>query len=216
MHPHGSGPAHPGQSPRPIAWGYRGAVQLPRPPSPAHEWSWDWEQVDWLSPGAKVCNRMEGCQCGGRGRGRNWRLRCGIWWPRYRPGVGYGRRRWDAREDCVSPFHWFRMSGYPRAVRAPQGPGWELCPVLGRGRGWEGGRVDMRDREGVTPGAHREGGREVVEGFEGERRLGLWEEGAISSKKKGENSRGGFHTYRMSKLLHFNTKPSRYPFWRLS
>ena len=63
----------------------------------------------------------------------------------------------------------------------------------------------MRDREGVTPGAHREGGREVVEGFEGERRLGLWEEGAISSKKTGENSRGGFHTYRMSKLLHFNT-----------
>ena len=136
MHPQGSGPAHPGQSPRPIPWGYRGAVQLPRPPSPAHEWSW--EQVDWLSPGAKVCNRMEGCQCGGRGRGRNWRLRCGIWWPGYRPGVGFGRPCVGCRRTAFTVLFVDVHScvGHPRAVRSPHGPGWELCPVLGRGRGW--------------------------------------------------------------------------------
>ena len=54
-------------------------------------------------------------------------------------------------EDCVSE------SG------PSQGSGWELCPVLRRGRGWEGGRVDIRDREGANPGAHREGGRELVD-----------------------------------------------------
>jgi len=88
-------------------------------------------------------------------------------------GAGDGMRA----RTAYPLFHWFGM-GLPTGgpVRAPQGPGWELCPVLGRGRGKEGGRVDMRDREGVTVGAHREGGREVVEGFEGERRLGLWEE----------------------------------------
>ena len=42
MHPQGSGPAHPGQSPRPITRAHRGAVQLAPSPGLGRM-----ELVDW-------------------------------------------------------------------------------------------------------------------------------------------------------------------------
>ena len=94
MHPQGSGPAHPGQSPRPITRAHRGAVQLAPSPGLGRM-----ELVDWREHRSKVLQPdamigWKGCvpvrAAGGAG-GRNWRLLRGMWWPGHRPGVGCGR-----------------------------------------------------------------------------------------------------------------------------
>ena len=70
---------------------------------------------------------------GGAGE-RNWRLLRGMWSRDTGREWDVGAHVWDTGGLHLLSFLWILVT--QRAVRSPHGPGWELFPVLGRGRGW--------------------------------------------------------------------------------
>ena len=108
--------------------------------------------------------RASASACGGRGRGAELAAPARDVVQGHRPGVGCGR-------SCVGCFYCpFGDFGYPTGGPVTARAGMGAVPSAGAREGLVGRQGGCKGSERSKSGAHREGGGEVVDGFEGERR----------------------------------------------
>ena len=93
--------------------------------------------------------------CGGRDTGREWDV---------------GAHVWDAGGLHLLSFLWMFLCWAPTGGPVTARAGMGAVPSAGAREGLVGRQGGCKGSGRSKPGAHREGGGEVVDGFEGERR----------------------------------------------